>query len=262
MSKTKARHQNKPPYATVGSALQKLALQTLNGVMEHQRMQLDTAAASYLMPYSNLAEATDADKMAASEARQRFLMGTPQNWQPYQMALLPRVSSAIPKGILGRWEKLHPGTPRSAAAFLLGALGRTAWSSLAFRRRAALCLNARLSQEVLMAPDPAPMPLLSDALWWILLSLAETNEELSASFTRIAETAMATKGWAGFWDQYLLHRVAKRGGALPELAVKLPLCLMGAAALSADEVQDPVAVRSGWRTEAPNWASALIEGRI
>ncbi|WP_238364626.1 hypothetical protein [Mesobacterium pallidum] len=249
----------------VVATLRHLALDVLAQALSGHPPRIDAGALAPLQPH--LARADQAGALARSAARRargNFVLDRPAEWSPYQMSLLPAEALVPPlrRGMARLVDRVVPRPAPTEAPHLLPALGASAWAALGFRRAVAALLRRDLRQRVLLSP-PLPAGLvLDDAIWWHLLASAEAPDGLRPACTEIAAARAAAPGWAGFWDQALLHDLRRALGAPPGPLGTLPLVRLGPAALTADPATDPVTTRAHWRAEAPAWALHYLEGRI
>lgn len=144
------------------------------------------------------------------------------------------------------------------------ALAASVWSAPPFRRAVSLRLYRSLRHEVLMTPEPFEFPGLSSDFWWVLIAAFSDSTPLGKALKAAGSESGAAKGWAGFWEQYLLLRAQRAGGNLPGGMDQLPLVGREVRALhpASDDPDDPVAARPGWRDARPGWAVSLIDGAI
>lgn len=245
-------------------ALQALALNAFDAVLARQPCRLDAQAITqlnaHLWPATSI---TPSGQASSDHAARLFLMKAPAAWSAYQADLLPRPRGLTARLLSRRKHRTRIGKAQDPAPYLLAALGQSAWSGLHFRRQAARRLHTQLRQEVLMSPGMTAPPVLSTPFWWLLLSASSVSEpSLHAACNRESAKALDASGWAGFWDQYLLHRAGNIGRSFPAAIEELPLLKSSESALAADAENETAMARPGWRNEAPDWAAALIGKRI
>jgi hypothetical protein len=113
------------------------------------------------------------------------------------------------------------GTPGKGLPLVLDpVLEKAAWCDLRFQRSTAIMVNDYLRERVLFIPGERVVPGFSPGAFWALIGLAGAEKSAEEKmFSRMVEEIRAeararalVKGWAGFWDQWLI-RVARRNWA-------------------------------------------------
>jgi hypothetical protein len=96
-------------------------------------------------------------------------------------------------------------------------LEKAAWGDLRFQRSMAIMVNDYLRERVLFIPGDRLIPSFSPGTFWALIGLAgaEKSAEEKMFFRMVEEireearARVLVKGWAGFWDKWLI-RVARQ----------------------------------------------------
>ncbi len=208
---------------------------------------------------------------AASGMAARFLVTEPPRFSPLQTALLADRIPALMSERIGDWFDTRLGRSLSAqpaeAGFLADPIALTAFGGFDHRVALARVIRATLRHEVLLFPPPDPIPTSSPATQWLMIAIDPAvwprarGHSAQALKQRIEATALLvaeTRGWASFWDQWLLLRARQAGRTLPASLATLPLLAEGVAALDGAAGEDPPACAGGWREAAPGYAGALL----
>lgn len=195
-----------------------------------------------------------------------FLVTTPPGLNPTQRALLARQVAP------GLWARLRmkllnlfrakrhvPLDLAPDAAHFSDLWQFHIFAHFAVQAEVAHILHSHLCGRVLLwPPDPQPPRLETATFWWLASIGFAGPAALKHKISNLADTLCQRTGWAGFWDQYLLSLSQTSGVDLPATFPELPLTAAGGSALSAPPDDDALQARTGWRREAPAYASALL----
>lgn len=233
---------------------------TLFAPVPDQDAGYQTADLETLFPGSDALTAREA--LRVKEAANRVDLYEPQTLSPYQGRLLtwmlPRPwweRRLLP--LIARLRR-QPAQPFAEFNTLRDPMAASVWMQPEFCRLVALRLHRCLRTEVLMSPDRMSPTILSASFWWVLLAGLAPENEAGRRLRAHADACSKAEGWAGFWEQYLLLRLSRQGKSLPDATAQLPLFQMqGKGAES-----ECSAARPGWQSEAPAWASSLIDRTI
>lgn len=160
--------------------------------------------------------------------------------EPTKQAIAGQLSLPEWRSRIQNWLRCLFGCPLSTRLpdDLLPILGEAAWRDLDFQYWVAAQVRIYLRPRVLIEPGEMPFAQLSPKTMWALIALSGSRIShprrslnpkrratlIAAKRLRIAggEQALATGGWAGFWDQWVISEALRHWpDALKPLDVQL-----------------------------------------
>ena len=202
----------------------------------------------------------------------RFIFGHPALDDPLHLAV---ASAAIgphrrmfwARQLIWKWRnRRNPCNQNRATpgvSDLVSPLVQDAFANALFRQDIARIALGYVSARVIFHPGTPPTVQLAPQTLLLLILARPVPAEptLPEGLAALCQVVAATKGWAGFWDQWILNLARQKSGwTLPAAALRLPMVLHGPAALAGTDDTDPDICTTSWRQSAPAYCLQIVSG--